>query len=82
MPLKVAAVPHYLFFSVTKLSRTLCRAVRAAGDAMGMEVAMSRSRAPALLVMLMIAALAPVLGACANYPGVEHRESAVLPNPI
>ena len=49
---------------------------------MGMEVAMSRSLASALLVMLMIAALAPILGACANYPGVEHSESAVLPNPI
>ncbi len=49
---------------------------------MGMEVAMSRSLASALLVVLMLAALAPVLGACANYPGVEHRELAVLPNPI
>jgi hypothetical protein len=44
---------------------------------------MPRSLASALYIVLMLAAaLAPVLGACANYPGVQHRESAVLPNPI
>lgn len=49
---------------------------------MGREVAMTRSSVSALLVVLVLAALAPVLGACAGYPGVEHSESAVLPNPI
>jgi hypothetical protein len=47
-----------------------------------MEIAMSRSLASVLLVLLTLASLAPALAACTGYPGVEHNQSAVLPNPI
>jgi hypothetical protein len=44
-----------------------------------MEIAMSRSLISALLVVLTLATLAPVLGACVGNPGVAHGQSAVLP---